>query len=66
MDIILYSTHCPNCIVLEKKLKEKNIEFVEINDIKIMEEKGFMSAPMLDVNGVVMNYRTAIQWINNQ
>ncbi len=66
MDIILYSTHCPNCIVLEKKLKEKNIGFVEINDIKIMEEKGFMSAPMLDVNGVVMNYRTAIQWINNQ
>jgi hypothetical protein len=52
--------------VLEKKLKQKNIEFLEVNDIKIMEEKGFMSAPMLEVDGVVMSYRTAIQWINNQ
>ena len=66
MTVTLYSTHCPNCIVLEKKLKQKNIEFLEVNDIKIMEEKGFMSAPMLEVDGVVMSYRTAIQWINNQ
>ena len=66
MTVILYSTHCPNCIVLEKKLKQKNIEFLEVNDIKIMEEKGFMSAPMLEVDGVVMNYKTAIQWVNNQ
>ena len=66
MNIVLYSTHCPNCIVLEKKLKQKNIEFLEVNDIKIMEEKGFMSAPMLEVDGTVMSYRTAIQWINNQ
>ena len=66
MNIILYSTHCPNCIILEKKLKQKNIKFIEINDIGIMEEKGFMSAPMLEVDGVTMSYRTAIQWINNQ
>ena len=66
MNIVLYSTHCPNCIVLEKKLKQKNIEFLEVNDIKIMEEKGFVSAPMLEVDGVTMNYKTAIQWVNNQ
>lgn len=66
MTVTLYSTHCSNCIVLEKKLKQKNIEFLEVNDIKIMEEKGFMSAPMLEVDGVVMNYNTAIQWVNNQ
>lgn len=66
MNVILYSTHCPNCIVLEKKLKQKNIEFVEVNDVEIMKEKGFMSAPTLEVDGVTMNYQTAIQWINNQ
>ena len=66
MDIILYSTHCSNCIVLEKKLKEKDIKFIEINDIEIMQEKGFMSAPMLEVDGVAMSFGTAIQWINNQ
>ena len=34
MKIILYSTHCPRCNVLEKKLKTKNISYEEINDLK--------------------------------
>lgn len=66
MKVTLYSTHCPNCIVLEKKLKLKNIEFNEVNDIGIMEEKGFVSAPMLEVDDTVMNFQTAISWINKQ
>ena len=39
MDIKLYSTHCPKCIVLEKKLQQKNIPFEEINDVEIMTKK---------------------------
>ncbi len=66
MKIILYSTHCVNCVVLEKKLKQKNIEFDIVDDVDLMKQKGFMSAPMLEVDGVVMNYKTAIQWVNNQ
>ena len=33
MNVILYSTHCPKCCVLEKKLKQKNISYDEVNDI---------------------------------
>jgi len=65
MNVILYSTHCRNCIVLEKKLKAKNIGYTEVNDIEIMTEKGFMQAPMLEVDGVVMNYSKANNWINS-
>ena len=63
MKVTLYSTHCPNCTVLEKKLKLKNIDFNEVNDIKIMEDKGFVSAPMLEVDDKIMNFQTAIEWI---
>ena len=34
MSIILYTTHCPKCLVLEKKLASKNIEFEETTDLE--------------------------------
>ena len=64
MDVKLYSTHCPKCIILEKKLKQKNIPFEEINDVEIMTKKGFMQAPMLEVDGEVMDFKQANDWIN--
>lgn len=65
MDVKLYSTHCPKCIVLEKKLNQKNISFEEINNIDVMTAKGFMQAPMLEVDGEVMDFKQANDWINN-
>lgn len=65
MDVKLYSTHCPKCIVLEKKLNQKNISFEEINDIDVMTAKGFMQAPMLEVDGEVMDFKQANDWVNN-
>lgn len=63
--IILYSTHCPRCSVLEKKLKSKNIKYQEINDPDIMRLKGFTEVPMLQVDDSVMNFIEANNWINN-
>ncbi len=64
MQIILYSTHCPKCNVLEKKLKQKNIPYEEINDIEIMKEKGYLTVPVLEVDGTSMDFKTASDWIN--
>ena len=47
MNIILYSTHCPKCSVIEKKLNLKNIQYQICDDVNIMKEKGFLSAPIL-------------------
>lgn len=68
MSIILYTIDCPNCIVLEKKLRAKNIKFLKVSDEETIKAKGFgdSSFPILEVDGVVMSYRTAIQWVNNQ
>lgn len=65
MQIILYSTHCPKCNVLEKKLKERNITYEEVNDIEIMKERGYLSVPILEVDGKSMDFKTANDWINN-
>lgn len=65
MDVILFSTKCPRCIVLEKKLKEKNITYEEVNDVQVMTEKGFTTVPMLEVDGKVMDYKTAFNYVES-
>lgn len=62
--VIFYSTHCPKCDVLEAKLRSKNISFEEVNDVKEIREKGFLSAPLLDADGKTMAFKEAIDWIN--
>ena len=66
MNVVLYSTHCPKCNVLESKLKQKNIVFVENNDVELMVQKGFKAAPVLEVDGVVYNFKEAVEWIGEQ
>ena len=68
MNIVLYTIDCPSCLILEKKLKAKNIDFLKVSDIETITAKGFgdSSFPILDVGGITMSYKTAIQWINNQ
>lgn len=64
--ITLYTTHCPRCKVLATKLAQKNIEYVENEDIDYMESIGIMSVPMLEVDGQLLDFVTANNWINNK
>lgn len=64
--VILYSTNCPKCKVLEAKLRQKNIPFEYVNDIELMAEKGFLTVPKLEVNGEVLDFAEANKWINSQ
>ncbi len=66
MNVVLYTTNCPKCRVLETKLKQKNIEFDVVDDENVMIEKGFMEAPMLEVDEEIMNFTSAISWINRR
>jgi len=60
--LILYSTHCPKCNVLKAKLDMLKIEYQECNDEEIIISKGFTSVPILEVNGIFMNFIEAIRW----
>lgn len=65
MTVILYTTHCPKCKVLEKKLAAKNITYTEITNTDVMLEMGFDATPMLEVDGQIMDFKAASDWINN-
>lgn len=63
--VILYTTHCPRCKVLEKKLQQKNIPYLTIEDEEVMRKEGFTEVPMMVVGaGNPMNFKQANDWIN--
>ena len=64
MEVILYSTGCAKCSVLKAKLDAKKIEYKTVTDMNVMEAKGFMSVPMLEVNGEMMSFKKAVDWVN--
>ena len=65
MKVIFYSTHCPQCMVLEKKLKSKKIEYEEVNDVNLMIKKGFLTSPLLEVDGKVMTFKEAFAFADS-
>lgn len=62
----LFSTRCPKCQILEKKLEQKGIEYVEVNDIQQMLDMGLSTVPCLEVDGQMMDFNQANKWINEQ
>lgn len=64
--VTFYSTHCPKCNILEKKLKAANIDYTENNDVNIMLSKGLRTAPALEVDGEIYTFTQAIEWLKKQ
>lgn len=65
MEIIFYSTHCPRCKVLEMKLKQKNLSYTEETDTDVMASLGIKSAPTLSVDGTILHFKEALDWIKD-
>ena len=63
--IVLYSTGCPKCGVLERKLNEAGITYSTSADVKKMEELGIKFVPVLSVDGKLLEFGEAVKWINN-
>lgn len=62
----LYTTeNCPRCKMLKMKLASKNIEYVEISNIDVLISKGIKQAPMLEVDGELLNLSKANEFINS-
>lgn len=66
MKITLYSTGCPKCKVLTTKLDNKNIKYSVVSDVDIITAKDIFTVPVLEINGVIYNFKQAIDWVNKQ
>ena len=67
-NVILYSSNCPRCVILEAKLKQKNILFEVKNseeDFQQLFDEGFREMPVLEVDNKKYTFGEAVQLINN-
>lgn len=63
MRIVLYSTGCSRCKMLEARMIEKDIPFEEIDDVDEINRIGITQTPMLKVGDKLMDFSRAIEWI---
>lgn len=64
--IKLYQHGCPNCLRLKNKLDAKQIAYENITDKNLMISLGFKSAPKLEVDGEIMDFKQAMKWVEEQ
>jgi hypothetical protein len=53
-------------MVLESKLKQKNIQYEEITDMEKIMSYSVMTVPTLIIDGRVLQFKDAIDWVNEQ
>ena len=66
MNVVLYSTGCPKCNILKKKLEDANMEYSVVEDVDVMLSKGLKEVPWLEVDGNLMNFVDSSKWINER
>ena len=64
-DVVLYTIGCPACQILEKRLDASGIEYRVVTEEKEFDELGIDKFPVLGVNGKLMNYPEANDWVTN-
>lgn len=65
--ITIYTTEtCPKCKILKKKLQNKEIPYVEIQDIDELIKLNIDEVPVAKVDDNIMNFNEAVTWVNNQ
>lgn len=63
MKITLYSTGCPQCRVLKRKLDDLKLEYDIVSDPQQIIAMGFQSAPVLEIDGERYNFVQGINWV---
>ena len=64
MGIVLYTTNCPQCMMLEGALKNKGLSFQTVYGEEEILKRGYHSAPILEADGKTMSFAEAVRWVN--
>ena len=65
-NVILYSTGCPKCQVLVKKLDAAGVRYTVSTDVDEMLALGIKAAPCLEVDGKLMDFPHANAWLRER
>lgn len=64
MNITLYTTNCPKCKILKKKLDDKHISYEIVSDVNTMLDLGIRVAPILKVDEKMLDFGEAVRYVN--
>lgn len=64
--ITLYSTGCPRCRVLQKKLNAAHVPYTVIGDVDVMLRMGILSVPVLKVGEELLPFEQAVKYADEQ
>ena len=62
----MYSTGCPKCKVLQSKLESKKISYVVVSDVSSIIAKGITTVPVLEIDGKLLDFKKAVDWVNER
>lgn len=65
-EVILYSTGCPKCDVLKKKLDDKGVSYIENTSTETMLGLGITQVPVLSIDGELKGFKEAVEWVNER
>lgn len=63
--VIFYTTGCPKCAILKRKLDAAHIPYTENRDVDEMQALGMTEAPALSVGGELMSFGDSVRWVND-
>lgn len=64
--IVLLSTGCTKCKILESILDRKKISYEVISDPERIKDLGFVEVPVLNVGETYYDFNEAVKWANNR
>lgn len=64
MEVVLYSTGCDRCKVLEQILLRNKVPFTIIEGEEEIEKIGLKFAPVLKVDNSYLEFGAAVTWAN--
>ncbi len=64
--ITLYSTGCPKCRILQKKLDAACVPYTVIADVDEMLQMGIESVPVLKVGDDLLSFEKAVLYADRQ
>lgn len=65
--ITLFSTGCPKCKILEKKMDDSNISYIKNDNIEEMLSLGIEEVPVVKLeNGKLLNFMTCNLLLNEK
>lgn len=61
--IIFYTTNCPRCQVLKKKMDNLGIDYELNDDIEEMMLQGIQTVPVLKIEKQLLDFSQAVKWL---